>query len=45
MNEAASLHYTTNFLQIGTLPEERQSRFWPFAIGAGAYAALLVAGG
>ena len=27
------------------LPEERQSRCWPFAIGAGTYAALLVAGG
>ena len=25
------------------LPEERQSRFWPFAAGAGAYAALLLA--
>ncbi len=25
------------------LPEERESRFWAFAVGAGAYAALLVA--
>jgi len=27
------------------LPEERESRFWPFAIGSSAYAALLVAVG
>jgi hypothetical protein len=25
------------------LPDERESRFWPFLAGAGAYAALLLA--